>query len=214
MPNRHEDRPVYSAGVLLNQAKAAAILLHGRGASAQDILRLSDTLKSRDSVAYFAPQAAEYVWYPNRFTAPIASNEPALTSALNKITSIIDHINAGGIPTEKIVLLGFSQGACLALEYAARNPRRYGGVIAFSGGLIGETGIPLTYPDGTDLQQTPVFIGCSDVDMHITLHRVEESATALEKMNAHVTKRIYPGMGHIINEDEVAFAREHISTLV
>lgn len=208
----HQNTPVYQTGTRLQDAKSAMILIHGRGASAHSILDLGNEWQA-DGMALIAPQAAEGTWYPNRFIAPIESNEPALSSALAKIETLLAEIHAAGIATDKVILIGFSQGACLALEYAARNPQRYGGVIGFSGGLIGELGVPLQYAADADLQGTPVFLGCSDVDFHIPKERVEESAQAFNAMNAAVTMRLYPGMGHTINQDEIAFAQTIIDQL-
>lgn len=208
--NLHANQPVYTAGAKPDKAKAAMIMIHGRGASAGDILGLAKEFDP-ENVAFFAPQAANNTWYPHRFIVPIAMNEPWLTWALAKIESLLAEVQAAGIPPEKTFLLGFSQGACLAVEYAARHPQRYGGVVALSGGLIGEEGKPLVYPKGSDLARTPIFLGCSDVDFHIPKERVEESAQVLIQMNADVTMRLYPGMGHIVNEDEIAFVRQMIA---
>lgn len=197
----HETQPVLRAGAPLERASAAMIMLHGRGASAHDILALSGDL-SHPQFAYLAPQAAGGTWYPNRFMQPIESNEPYLSSALATIGGLVEGAEKAGIPHERIFLLGFSQGACLALEFAARNARRYGGVIGLSGGLIGPDGTPRAYPGSLD--GTPVFIGCSDVDPHIPLARVHESADALRALGGVVTARIYPNMGHTINLDEIA----------
>ena len=143
--NIHQGQPVLQAGQPLEQAKAALLLVHGRGASAQSILTLADELPHPE-FAYLAPQAANGAWYPNRFIAPIESNEPYLTSALEIVGGLIQHITDAGIPPERIILLGFSQGACLAQEYAARNPQRYGGLVGLSGGLIGPIGMEFSYP--------------------------------------------------------------------
>ena len=188
-------------------ARAAMILLHGRGASAQGMLALADELDVPD-VAYRAPQAAQRSWYPQSFMAPIEKNEPGLSSALRVIDDLIAQICESHLTEEQIVLLGFSQGACLATEYAARHPQRYGGVVGLSGGLIGPEDTTFDY-DGT-LDGTPVFLGCSDQDPYIPLERVEETAEALRHLGAKVTKRIYEGMGHTTNEDELA----HVRTLL
>ncbi|HET6567884.1 MAG TPA: alpha/beta fold hydrolase [Rhodothermales bacterium] len=206
----HQDQPVLTAGAPLKRARAAVLLLHGRGASAEDILGLADEFTFSD-VAYLAPQASGYSWYPHSFLAPLSQNEPALSSALQAVADVFGRIEEAGVPPERIVLLGFSQGACLALEYAARNPRRFGGVVGLSGGLIGPEGTPRDYAG--DLQETPVFLGCSDVDPHIPVSRVHETGRVLEGMNAVVTERIYPGMGHTVNSDEVAFVADLVSTL-
>lgn len=209
----HQNQPILAAGEKLNSAKAAMILLHGRGASAESILQLAGAFNEPD-VIYLAPQAANSVWYPNRFIAPIASNEPALSSALQQVGNLVNRIHTGGVPMDKIFLAGFSQGACLAVEYAVRNPQRYGGVLVFSGGLIGELNKPLLYAADTDLQGTPVFLGCSDVDLHIPKQRVEETADVLKKLNADVTMRLYPGMDHTINDDELEVARQMLAKVV
>jgi predicted esterase len=186
------------------------IMLHGRGASAQDILALVPEWRASE-VAFLAPQAANNTWYPNRFIAPIASNEPWLTSALQIVAGLLDQVSAAGIPGGRTMLLGFSQGACLALEFAARFPRRYGGVIGLSGALIENGDRPRAYTG--DLAGTPVFLGCSDVDFHIPAGRLDRSAEVLTSLGAAVTKRIYPGMGHTINADEIAFVQEMLDAM-
>jgi phospholipase/carboxylesterase len=179
-------------------------MLHGRGASAESILDLAEPLAA-PGVAYLAPQAAGSAWYPRRFIEPIASNEPWLSSALALVGAVLTRVEAAGVPPERTVLLGFSQGACLALEYAARNGRRYGGAVGLSGGLIGPPGTRWDYP--ATLAGTPVFLGCSDVDFHIPKERVDESATVLRTLGADVEERIYPGMDHTVNQDEVDWVR-------
>jgi predicted esterase len=187
------------------------ILLHGRGASAEDILQLADTLRV-DDIAYLAPQAAEFTWYPNRFLAPLASNEPWLGSALGNVDDLVAQVQRLGIPAERIAIGGFSQGACLALEYLARQPRRYGGAIGWSGGLIGPPGT--RWNIAGSLAGTPVFLGCSDIDLHIPAERVRESAGVLAAAGADVTTVLYPGMGHTINADEIAHAHRMLAALV
>jgi predicted esterase len=196
----HEDQPVHWAGTELKDASAAMILLHGRGAGAQDILSLS-TYLHQSGLAFLAPQAEGYTWYPNRFIFPIEQNEPYLSSALNTIEKILNEVEAYGIPAHRIFIGGFSQGACLASEYVIRNPKRYAGLIAFSGGYIGPLNVQ-RQPSG-DLEQMPVFLGCSDIDPHIPLQRVKETGVLLKMMNANVMERIYPNMRHTINEDEI-----------
>jgi phospholipase/carboxylesterase len=203
----HQGQRTLSAGSPLGQAKAAMVLLHGRGATAQSILALADELTHPD-ITYLAPQAVENTWYPHRFLAPIQSNEPYLSSALYAVGDVMAGLTKAGIPAKRTILLGFSQGACLALEFAARNARRYGGVVGLSGGLIGPEGTPRDYP-GT-LAATPVFLGCSDVDFHIPTGRVVHSADVLRQLGAEVTMRLYPNMGHTINEDELAAVREMV----
>jgi len=178
------------------------ILVHGRGATAEDILTLASEFEQPD-FTYLAPQAAGYQWYPNRFIMPVATNEPYLSSALQVVGDLITNLEKAGIPRQKIILAGFSQGACLALEYAARNPQHYGGVIGFSGGLIGDV---LQEYTGS-LEGTPVFLGCSDVDFHIPKERVIESAAVFRNLGAAVTERLYPNMGHTVNEDEINAAK-------
>src|SRR5436190_15866305 len=198
----HQGQPVLAAGEPLERAKAAMIMIHGRGASARDILSLSAEL-NQPGFAYLAPQAAGNTWYPYRFMEPIASNEPWLSSALAVIRSLLDTLTAANIPAEQTILLGFSQGACLTLEYAARNARRYGGLVGLSGGLIGPDGTPRDYPGS--LAGTPVFLGCSDLDFHIPAQRVTHSAEILRRLGGDVTLRLYPNMGHTTNDDEIAF---------
>jgi predicted esterase len=207
----HQGQPILTTGQAIGDAKAAMILVHGRGATAESILELASEFDQPDFV-YIAPQAAGSVWYPNRFLAPIESNEPYLTSALQRVGEVLAEVEKAGIPPEKIVLLGFSQGACLALEYAARNARRYGGVVALSGGLIGPPGTDFEYNGSLD--NTTVFLGCSDVDFHVPLERVSESTAALQKLGGDVTERIYPGMGHTVNMDEIEFVRGLMAKLV
>lgn len=201
----HGSQQVEFAGRPLAEAGAAMLMVHGRNAAPANILTLADALP-HPAFAYVAPAAAGGTWYPYSFMAETHRNEPWLSSALARIGEVVDDIVAGGVPRERIVLLGFSQGACLASEFAARNAGRYGGVVAFSGGLIGPPGTVWEY-DGS-FEGTPVFLGCSDVDAHVPKTRVDESAAAFERMGARVTKRIYPGMGHLVNEDEIAFTRD------
>jgi phospholipase/carboxylesterase len=203
----HHDQPVLEAGPAPADAQAALILLHGRGASARGMLALADELDVPD-VAYRAPQAARRSWYPKSFTAPLEENEPDLGAALGVIDALVAQLCASSLTEEQIFLLGFSQGACLATEYAARHPQRYGGVVGLSGGLIGPEDTPFDY-DGT-LDGTPVFLGCSDQDPYIPLERVEETAEVLRQLGAKVTKRIYEGMGHTTNEDEL----DHVRSLL
>ena len=200
----HQDQPILATGKPLHDAKAAMILVHGRGATAASILELASEFNQPDFV-YLAPQAAGNVWYPNRFIEPIASNEPYLSSALQRVGESLAQITEAGIKPEQTILLGFSQGACLALEYVARNAQRYGGAVTLSGGLIGPPGSAFEY-EGS-LEETPVFLGCSDVDFHIPLERVQESTAAMQKLGGDVTERIYPGMGHTVNMDEIEFVR-------
>lgn len=214
MNGPHQGQPVIKQGAALGEARAAMILVHGRGASAESILELTDELEGGDGFAFWAPQAAESTWYNNSFLVPVQRNEPGLTSGLAKISELVQELEAGGIPREKIILLGFSQGACLAQEFAARHPARYGGVAGLSGGLIGMASESAGGKVGGDnrfdlytgnLNSTPLFLGCSDVDPHIPKERVNKSAEVFKSLGASVEKRIYSGMGHTINWDEIAF---------
>jgi predicted esterase len=180
-------------------------MLHGRGASAEDILGLVEELQLPE-LTYLAPQAARNTWYPYSFLEPIERNEPWLSSALQLVASIIRKLTDARMPQAKIGILGFSQGACLATEFVARNPTRYGGLFAFTGGLIGADG-ELFEPFG-DLDGTPCFLGSGDPDPHVPWRRVKESGTRLSAMGANVTVRRYPGMGHTINQDEILAARQ------
>ena len=196
----HAGQPVLSGGLPLAQAKAAMIMVHGRGASADDILGLAPELGA-PAFAYLAPQAAGHTWYPNRFLAPIESNEPGISSALSVLAALEAQALEAGIPPEAVFFLGFSQGACLVLEYAARNARRFGGIIGLSGGLIGPERAPRDYPGS--LSGAPVFMGCSDVDPHIPRERFLQSAEVLKRLGGNVTARLYSNMGHTVNEDEI-----------
>ena len=200
----HQGQPVRTAGTALENATAAMVMIHGRGATAESILTLVQSIDTL-GFAYLAPQAAGGTWYPNSFLAPIPSNEPGISSGLAAIDDVLNTISVAGIPLERTMLLGFSQGACLALEYAARHARRYGGIAGLSGGLIGPDGTPRNYPGSFD--GTPVFLGCSDVDSHVPAARVRETAEVFETMGAAVTMRLYPGMGHMVNDDEVNAVR-------
>lgn len=207
----HQDQKVYTAGKPLAEAKAAMILVHGRGATAPSILSLSQELDHPD-LAYLAPQAANYTWYPYSFLAPLDHNEPGLSSGLAKIGELVARVEAAGIPPEKIIIAGFSQGACLASEFVARNARRYGGLLVFSGGVIGPPGTSRDY-EGS-LEGTRVFLGCSDIDPHIPEARVHESAGVFERLGAQVVEKIYSGMGHTIVPDEIDEARQIIQAVV
>ena len=206
----HTEQPVHTAGTPLSSARLAVVTLHGRGGTAPGILTLADELRVSDA-AYLAPQAAGNSWYPFSFLAPIERNEPWLGSALAAVAATMQLCMDAGLPPERTVLLGFSQGACLALEFAARHARRYGGVACLSGGLIGPEVRPESYTGSFDA--TPVFLGCSNVDPHIPAERVRESAAVLERMDADVTMRLYPGMGHTINEDELSRVRTMLAAV-
>ncbi len=200
----HADQPVFHAGAPLESARGVVVMIHGRGASAESILSLFAELNV-DDLAAVAPQAAGGTWYPQSFLAPIAMNQPCLDSALRKIDSIVADLMAGGIPSERIALLGFSQGACLATEFVARHPRRYSAVMGLTGGLIGPDGTPREYAGS--LAGTPVFLGTSDPDPHVPLARVEQTREVLERMGGKVELRRYRGMPHTINEDELEACR-------
>ena len=207
----HQGQPLSIAGQPLNDAKAALILVHGRGATARSILELG-TVLSHPDYAYLAPQAGGNTWYPFSFLAPISQNEPGITSGLQAVADAVAAAEAAGIPPEKIVLGGFSQGACLASEFVARHARRYGGLLVFSGGLIGPPGPSRDYV-GT-LDGTPVFIGCSDMDPHIPIERVRETAEVITDLGGSVTQKIYPAMGHTIIPDEIDHALQILRRVV
>jgi predicted esterase len=196
----HAGQPVAHAGVPLKEARLAAILLHGRGASVADILGLAREFSARD-IAYIAPQAAGQTWYPHSFLAPAEKNEPWLASSLRVISDVIEEVGRQGIAADRVALMGFSQGACLALEFAARNARRYAVIAAFSGGLIGPPGTRRDYIGSLD--GTPLFLGCSDADPHIPLERVHETASVFRRIGAVVDERIYPRMAHTVIADEI-----------
>ncbi|MCC9061564.1 alpha/beta hydrolase [Flavobacterium piscisymbiosum] len=194
-------------GVPLNDAKKALIMIHGRGASAHDILSISKHLKV-DDFALVAPQAENRTWYPYSFLAPINENEPSFSKSLEAIHNVVVAIQQNGIEKENIYFLGFSQGACLALEFTARNAAKYGGVVAFTGGLIGDKVYENHYEG--NFENTPIFIGTSDPDFHVPVERVNESEALLKKMGANVTKKIYENMGHTISQDEIDLVNELI----
>jgi phospholipase/carboxylesterase len=209
MADLHQGLRAIHAGEPLATATAAMILVHGRGASAADIMSVGDELR-HPGFAYLAPQAAGGAWYPNRFMEPITSNEPYLSSALEVLATLLASIEAT-VPAERVILVGFSQGGCLTVEFAARHARRYGGLVGLSAGLIGPDGTPRDYP-GT-FAGTPVFLGCSDVDPHIPKERVTETGDVLKRMGADVTLRLYPGMGHTVNADEIESVRKIVESV-
>ena len=190
--------------------RPVVVMLHGRGAGPENILDLVPQL-ARPQFEYVAPAAPDRTWYPYSFMADVAKNEPSLSNALATVRGAVGDAESRGVPLSKIILLGFSQGACLATEFMIRNASRFGGLIAFSGGAIGPPGTTWNYPG--DLSGTPVFFGCSDVDAHVPEARVRESAAVCERMGANVTTRIYPGMGHLVNDDEIASARALLDSL-
>jgi predicted esterase len=210
MTDPHAHLPVEIAGAPLGDGRGVAILLHGRGAGPHNILELVPQF-GLPSFTYLAPTAADHTWYPFSFMHPIEQNEPKLTSALGRIDSLIDEALGAGIGADRIVLIGFSQGACLAGEYAVRHPKRYGGIAMLSGGLIGPPGT--AWPDSGDFSSTPVFLGCSDRDPHIPLGRVNESTAVFRRMNAQATERIFPGLGHLVNAEEVAEVRNILDAI-
>ena len=204
----HADQTPLSMGPPLSEAEAVVVALHGRGATARSVLQIVAQLDV-DGVAGVAPQASRNTWYPTGFMEPFEQNEPWLSAALSTLGDLVASVEEAGVPAERVVLLGFSQGACLASEFLARNARRYGGHVAFSGGLIGPPGTPRDYEGSLD--GTPVFLGCSDRDPHIPEERVHETAGVYEDLGADVTTRIYEGMGHTVNQDEIEAAREIVA---
>ena len=209
-PGPHSGAVQATAGASLEGAKAAVIMIHGRGDSAAGILGLAGAF-SVPGVAYLAPQATQNVWYPYPFMSALAVNQPWLDSALAAVDEVVATVTDAGVPHDRLVLLGFSQGACLASEYAARNPRRYGGVVALSGGLIGPEVEESRYVG--DLAGTPSFFGCSDVDPHIPIGRVTASADLYRSRGAAVEQRTYPGFGHSVNQDEVDWVQDLLVSL-
>ena len=200
----HADQPVLHAGPAPEAARATLVMIHGRGASAESILSLYPAFGMED-IAALAPQAAGHTWYPHSFLSPIESNQPYLDSALRKVDTVITDLLARGVASDRIAILGFSQGACLASEYVARHLRRYGAVMALTGGLIGPPGTPRDYTGS--LAGTPVFLGTSDPDPHVPFERVEETAAVLKRLGATVELRRYAGMPHTINQDEIDACR-------
>lgn len=196
----HRNATILAAGASIKNAQAAMLMLHGRGATAEDILSLTDFL-DLPGFTFLAPQANNYTWYPYPFMTAIESNQPWLSSGLELINTIMGDLEQQGISSERVILLGFSQGACLALDYSARHARRYGGVAGLSGGLIGPAGT--SWESTGTLQGTPIFLGCSDRDAHIPKTRVLETAEVMEALGGMVTTRIYTGMGHTVNQDEL-----------
>jgi predicted esterase len=206
----HAGQRVLRSGPPVRDATRAVIAIHGRGASANDIIGIARTIDVPDT-AWLAPDAANHTWYPYSFLMPVEQNQPFLDSALSVVGGLIQHLEDSGLPAERTVLLGFSQGACLASEFVARNPRRYGGLAVLSGGLIGES----INPQGCSgsLAGTPIFGGCSDIDPHIPLERFQVTGQVLEAMGGEVDFRVYPGMGHTINMDELSAAKSLIERI-
>ena len=221
----HGDEPLVTAGTPLDAADAALVLVHGRGATARSVVDLGEELAGDGDVAILAPAAAGNTWYPNSFLAPVADNEPGRSSGLRAVGAAVDRAVDAGVDRESVLIGGFSQGACLASEYVARTPTRYGGLAVFSGGLIGETvdvddylaDAPGDDEDGSadagPLAGTPAFLGCSDVDPHIPEERVHETTAVLEALGADVDERLYEGMGHGINDDEVKAVAAMVAAL-
>lgn len=200
----HQESEIFEHGASLSRAKAAMIMVHGRGAMAKGMFPLADTFAQPD-FHYVAPQAQHHTWYPHSFLEPREKNQPGISSGLQLVYDLLESIAEDGIPKEKIILLGFSQGACLATEFIARHPQKLGGVVALSGGLIGPS-INQEHYSGS-MAQTPVFIGCSDNDPHVHKKRIDETVTVFERLNADVNKQIYKGMGHTISEEEIQVIR-------
>lgn len=201
----HAAQPVAEQGPGLAASRAVMVMVHGRNAGPENILPLAEAFP-HPAFSYLAPAAQGRTWYPFSFLSEIERNEPGLSSGLRAIDRVIAKVERAGIPRRSVILLGFSQGACLASEYAIRHASRFGGLVALSGGLIGPPGTRWDYSG--DFAGTPVFFGCSDVDAHVPRERVEASATEFTRRGASVTLRIYPGMGHLVNEDELGFVRE------
>jgi phospholipase/carboxylesterase len=200
-------KQVLSAGPALEKARKVLIMLHGRGASAQDILSLSEHLQVKD-FALLAPQATNNTWYPFSFLSPVEQNEPWLSSALSVLNDLVNDVVENGIDRSNIYFLGFSQGACLMLEFVGRNATRYGGVAAFTGGVIGDRIQTSNYHG--DFANTPVFLGTSDPDPHVPVERVYATCNIFKNMNAAVTEKVYSNMGHTINQDEI----DHVNKII
>ena len=210
VPGPHDNASLLVAGTPLADTRAALVLVHGRGADAEGMIDLARHF-SAERFAWIAPQANGHAWYPFPFLAPVAQNQPHLDSALALLAAVTDQLAADGIPHVRQVLIGFSQGACLSLEFAARSDRQWGGVVGLSGGVIGPEGTVWDRPRG--IAGTPVFLGCSDVDPHIPVTRVHETRDLFTRLGAEVDERIYPGMPHTINEDEIAAVRALLERL-
>ena len=207
----HGDQPIRTAGASPEDARAAVVLVHGRGARADGMLQFASEF-GHEGVHYVAPQAQRGTWYPNRFVAPIEQNQPYLDSALAHVGHAVEEAQSGGLPAEKVLLVGFSQGACLASEFVARNPTRYGGLVLLSGGLIGEEGAEFDHAG--DVDGMPFFVGVSDDDPHIPMSRAEETVEVFERLNADVRFDRYEGRGHGIFEEEIEYLKELVAALV
>jgi predicted esterase len=210
MATLHRVEDTITASAPKERAKAAVILVHGRGATPESMFPLAEAF-GRDDILYLAPRASGNTWYPNSFLAPIEANEPWLSSALSLIGALVAQLERDGFASGRIGILGFSQGACLTCEFAARNTRRYGMIAALTGGVIGPPGMSRNYPGSLD--GTPVFMGSSDVDPHVPLQRLNETRDVFTKLGAKVDMRIYPRMGHTVNDDEVKAVRTLLAGL-
>ncbi len=205
--NPHLSQPVVRRGCAPETARVFAIMVHGRARDTGDILSIADRLDLPE-IAYLAPAACENSWYPNRFMERLELNQPHLDQALERVGTLVEELTAMGIDTRRIVLIGFSQGACVVSEYAVRNARRYGGIIAFTGGVIGPPGTHWDYPGRFD--GTPILLGTSAVDEWVPVARVQETADLMRRMGAEVEEVVYQGMEHFVNDDEIARARNLI----
>lgn len=206
----HNPNNIRTAGKPLEEATKVMIMVHGRGGSARDILALSEYIDDPD-FAFIAPEANQNTWYPYSFLQPMERNEPYLSSALNVLAMVRARLQSDfNFKPLQIYWLGFSQGACLALEFVARNPMPYGGVFGLSGGLIGPPDTPRDYAGS--FEHTPIFLGCSDVDSHIPKERVLESEAVFRRMGAEVTTKLYPNFPHTINEDELKVVNSLIAS--
>lgn len=206
----HAGQPVALSGAAPGAA-GALLLVHGRGGDAAGMLGLAELVAAPQTLC-LAPQAAGHTWYPHRFTEPVSRNEPQLGSALSALGDLVDQLMSAGLPPERIAVLGFSQGACLALEFALRRAQRLAAVIGFSGGLIGEA-VAMPPAGAAPFGGMPVLLGCSERDPHIPLGRVRETEAVLRTLGAEVVTRIYPGGSHDINEDELGLARGLLAQL-
>lgn len=204
----HQGQNLYQTGADPKNAKAAMIMIHGRGATPQSIISLANEIYRHQEITFIAPQAQGYTWYPFSFLVPKVQNQPGINSGLQAVSDAITKAEELGFTKNNIFLLGFSQGACLASEFVARHPFEYAGLFALSGGMIGDVLKPELYAG--DLQKTPIFLGCSDVDFHIPIERVDETEMILTSLNAEVTKVIYPNMGHLVNDDEIS----HVNRII
>ena len=205
MSNVHRGQPVAKRGKPLEESRGAVVMMHGRGRDTEDILGVAQRI-GHEAFAYLAPAAKDNSWYPYSFLEPIEKNEPHLSHALEVFDDIVNELVEKGFPKRQIVLAGFSQGACLVAEYAARHAERYGGILLFTGGLIGPPGTRWEYEGSFD--RTPVFLGTSDVDEFVPEERVRETVVIFEEMGANVTLRVYHGMDHAVNDDEIAAAKK------